>query len=90
MEAQICVENGNVVFPLLNEHPGSRMLAGGAGNSKLRQQFVTWLRLKDGGPLVRFLDFGCHFSPWVPTPGPSVRDTGVVPATGFGSIFLEF
>lgn len=59
MEAQICMENGNVVSPLLNERPGSRMLAGGVGNSKLRQQFVTWLHLKDGGLLVHFLDLGC-------------------------------
>lgn len=31
MEAQICVENGNVVFPLLNEHSGFSDTGGGRG-----------------------------------------------------------
>lgn len=93
MEAQICVESGNVVFPLLNEHSG--FLDAGVGRGpKLKtladNSVSTWLDLEDGGLLSHFLEFGCCSSPCAATPPPSARATGLASATGFSSPLLAF
>lgn len=73
--------------PLLNEHPGSQMLAGGARDSD-SGECASWLNLEDGGPPGHFLEFGCCSSLCAPTPQPSVRDTGVKPPLGSVRFFL--